>query len=115
MEDFELQLKRIPLAKPSGNLKERIFASEPSGSRIVAIFHRRVPLGWAAVFALLTGLAGMSLSQWLRPEALPGKAVVVQNYIIKAPSEQNPFDFTEAGTEFMSGELSVKVNPPEEI
>jgi hypothetical protein len=115
MEDFELQLKKIPLAKPSGGVKERIFASEPGGLRIVGMFRRRIPLGWAALFAVLTGVAGMSVSQWLRPAATTAKTVVVQNYIIKAPTEQNPFDFTKASTEFMSGELSVRVKPPEEI
>ena len=115
MDDFELRLKRIPLAKPPGDMKERIFASEPGGPRVLAIFRSRVPLGWAAMFAVLTGLAGMSLSQWLRPAAVPGKPVVVQNYIIRAPSERNPFDFTEAAVEFLPGELDVTVKPPEEI
>ena len=54
MDDFELRLKRIRLAKPPGDMKERIFASEPEGPRILAIFRRRVPLGWAALFAVLT-------------------------------------------------------------
>ncbi|MHC4154657.1 MAG: hypothetical protein ACYST6_07015 [Planctomycetota bacterium] len=67
MDDFELRLKRIPLAKPPGDMKDRIFASEPGGPGVFAVFRRRVPLGWAAMFAVLTGLAGMSLSQWLRP------------------------------------------------
>ncbi|MHC4665578.1 MAG: hypothetical protein ACYS9T_06425 [Planctomycetota bacterium] len=115
MEDFELRLKRISLAKPPGDMKDKIFASEPGGPKILAVFRHRIPLGWAAAFAILTGLAGMSLSQLLRPAALPGKAVVMQTYIIKAPSEQNPFDFTEASTEFMPGELTVKVREPEEI
>ncbi|MHC4060999.1 MAG: hypothetical protein ACYSUC_07425 [Planctomycetota bacterium] len=115
MEDFELRLKRIPLVKPPGDMKEKIFASEPGRPRILGVFRHRIPLGWAAMFAILTGLAGMSLSQWLRPAAVPGKAVVMQTYILEAPSERNPFDFTETGTDFMSGELSVKVKPPEEI
>lgn len=115
MEDFELRLKRIPLVRPPSDMKRKIFGTGPSGPRILAVFRHRIPLGWAAAFAILTGLAGMSLSQWLKPAAVPGKAVVVQNYIIKAPSEQNPFDFTEASTEFMPGKLTVKVREPEEI
>jgi len=115
MEDFELQLKKVPLAKPPGNLKERIFASEPGRPRIIAVFRRRVPLGWAALFAVLTGLAGMSASQWVRSAAPPEKTVIVQSYIIKAPSEQNPFDFSEPAADFLPGELSVKVEPAKEI
>jgi hypothetical protein len=116
MDDFELRLKRIPLAKPPGDMKDRIFASEPGGPGVLAVFRRRIPLGWAALFAVLTGLAGMSLSQWLRPPAsLPEQPVVVQNYIIRAPSERNPFDFTEAAVEFLPGKLDVTVKPAEEI
>jgi len=113
MDDFELQLKRIPLAKPPGNLRERIFASEAGGPRILAILRRRVPLGWAAVFALLTGLGGMYLSHWLRPAQLPSTAVIVQ--IIKSPSERNPFNFTEPAADWLPGEFTGRVLAPEEI
>jgi hypothetical protein len=114
MDDFELRLKRIPLAKPPGDMKDRIFASEPGGPRVLAIFRRRVPLGWAAMFAVLTGLAGMSLSQWLRPPAsLPEQPVIVQ--IIKAPSERNPFNFAEPAADWLGGELTGRVLAPEEI
>jgi hypothetical protein len=113
MDDFELQLKRVALAKPPGDMKERIFGAEPSGPRIIGVFRRRIPLGWAAALALFAGSAGTYVSPWLRPAPPPAKAVIVQ--IIKAPSERNPFDFTEAATEFMQGELDVTVKPPEEI
>ena len=110
MDDFELRLKRVRVSRPSGELKKRIFG-ERSG--IISIFRRRIPLGWAALIALFAGLMGMYISPWLRPAPLPAKAVIVQ--IIKAPSERNPFDFTEATAEFMPGELTVKVKAPEEI
>jgi len=113
MDDFELRLKKLPLAKPSSDMKRRIFGGEPSGPGIISIFRRRIPLGWAALIALFAGLMGMYISPWLRPAPLPAKAVIVQ--IIKAPSERNPFDFTEATAEFMPGELTVKVKAPEEI
>lgn len=113
MEDFETKLKKLPLAKPSREVRDRIFASEPGGLRIFSLLGRRIPLGWAAVLAIVTGLAGMSVSQLLRPAV--EKTVVLQTYVIKAPSEQNPLDFTEASTEFMPGELTVKVKPAEEI
>jgi hypothetical protein len=94
-------------------MKRRIFGAEPSGPRMVAIFRRRIPLGWAALIALFAGLAGMYISPWLKPAPLPAKAVIVQ--IIKAPTERNMFDFSEPAAEFMPGKLSVRVEPPEEI
>ncbi|HUW20793.1 MAG TPA: hypothetical protein VMW16_15955 [Sedimentisphaerales bacterium] len=109
MDDFEFRLKTIALAKPPGQMKSRIFGDRPG---VVFILRRRIAIGWAAVFAIFAGLAGMYISPWVRP-APPAKAVIVQ--IIRAPSDRNVFDFTEATGEFMPGELAVKVKQPEEI
>jgi hypothetical protein len=113
MEDLELRLRTIPLAKPPSDMKRKIFGAEPSGPRILAIFRRRISLGWAAALALFAGLTGTYISPWLRPAPLPAKAVIVQ--IIKAPSDRNVFDFTEPAADFVPGELTVSVEPPEEI
>jgi hypothetical protein len=111
MDDFELQLKGIRLAQPSGDLKRRVFGR---GGRVVELFRWRMPLGWAAVLALFAGLLGMYLSQWLRgPEPASSRMVYVQ--IIEAPSERNLFDFTEVGSGFMPGDMDVRVKTPEEI
>ena len=114
MDAFENELKRVSLARPSGELRGRIFADGPQRSWFANVFSVRIPLGWAAAFALITGLAGMNVAQWggggpapsHRPEAV---------YIIQAPSEGNPFDFTESVADFMPGKLTVKVDVPKEI
>lgn len=114
MDEFEHRLKSIALAKPSEGVKRRVFGDRPSGSWFVWAFRQRIPLGWAAVFALITGLAGMFMSQlWSGPAAVPSKVLNVQ--IIKAPSERNLFDFTEPAAEFLPGDLTVKIETPEEI
>jgi len=114
MDDFEMLLKSVPLARPSETMKKRIFGTGSDRPRIVEVFRRRIPLGWAAMFALFTGLAGMYLSQWLRPPAsLPAQPVIVQ--IIKAPSERNPFNFAEPAADWLGGELTGRVLAPEEI
>jgi hypothetical protein len=114
MDDFELRLKSVPLARPSEEMKRRIFGTGPGRPRITEVFRRRIPLGWAALIALFTGLAGMYLSQWLSgPAPLPSEMVIVQ--IIEAPSEQNPFDFTEPAADFMPGELTGRIETPKEI
>lgn len=114
MDDFELRLKSVPLAKPSAETKTRIFGPGPGRPMLIEIFQHRIPVGWAAVLALFTGLAGLYLSQWLRPPAtLPSKAVMVQ--IIRAPSDRNIFDFTEPAADFLPGELTVRMQNPEEI
>jgi len=111
MDEFERRLKTIPLARPSRDAKSKIFGSAPG---IFAIFRRRIPLGWAALFAVFSGLAGMYLPWWFRgPAPLPTRAVIVQ--IIKAPSERNVFDFTEPAADFIPGDLTVKVESPKEI
>jgi hypothetical protein len=93
-------------------MKRRIFASGPSGPRVVEIFRHRIPVGWAAVLALFAGLAGLYLSQWVRPPAAPAQAITVQ--IIKAPSDRNPFDLTEA-VDWKPSEWTGRVLAPGEI
>ncbi|MHC4474041.1 MAG: hypothetical protein ACYTEL_00240 [Planctomycetota bacterium] len=115
MDDFELRLKSVPLAKPPTEMKTRIFGPEPDRPMLVDIFRFRVPVAWAAVFALFTGLAGMYLSQWLRPPTptLPAQTITVQ--IMKSPSDRNIFDFTEPAADFLPGELTLRVQEPKEI
>ena len=115
MDDFEARLKSVPLAKPSADIKRRIFGTEPGRSRLIGIFRRRIPLGWAAAFALLTGIAGMSGSRmWGGGAAAPLQPVVYVQ-IIKSPSDRNLFDFTIPAEDFMQGELTVNVQAPKEI
>jgi hypothetical protein len=115
MDDFELRLKSIPLAEPPKDMKRRIFGSRPGGSWFVGIFRRRIPVGWAAAFALATGIAGMSGSQMWGGGAAAPLQPVVHVQIIRSPSDRNLFDFTEPAADFMPGELTVNVQAPKEI
>jgi hypothetical protein len=95
-------------------LKGRIFGSEPGRRGIIRFLSRRIPVGWAAVFALFAGLAGMYLSQWLRPAAAtPSGTLTVQ--IVPAASDRNIFDFTQSAGDWLSGDLTGRIVPPEEI
>jgi len=114
MDDFELRLKSIALAKPSESMRTRIFGDGPVRLWFAGVFRRRIRLGWAAAFALMTGLAGMSVSQfWSKPASAPPNVLNVQ--IIRASSSRNPFDFSEPAAEFMPGDITVTVETPKEI
>ena len=115
MDDFEAQLKRLPLAKPSEGMRRRIFGDRPGGSWFVGIFSRRIPVGWAAAFALAAGIAGMSGSQMWGGGAAAPLQPVVHVQIIRSPSDRNLFDFTVPAKDFMPGELTVNVQAPKEI
>jgi hypothetical protein len=115
MDDFEAQLKRLPLAKPSEGMRRRIFGDRPGESWFVGIFSRRISVGWAAAFALAAGIAGMSGSQMWSGKAAAPLQPVVHVQIIKSPSDRNLFDFTEPAKDFMPGELTVNVQAPQEI
>jgi hypothetical protein len=115
MNDFETRLKCVPLAKPSRELKSRIFGAQAITPAIVRLLRFRVPLGWAAGFALMAGLAGLVASQlWSKgpPESL---RPVTHIQIIRASTDRNMFDFTEPTAEFIPGELTVQVETPEAI
>lgn len=115
MDDFEIRLKSVPLARPSPDMKTRIFGTGSSRPRLIDVFRRRIPLGWAALFALFAGLAGMFASQiWSRKAVAPPQPVVYVQ-IIRSPSDRNMFDFTVPAEDFMQGELTVNVQAPKEI
>jgi hypothetical protein len=118
MEEFELQLKKLALASPSKDMKERIFGSEQrSGGGIVSLFRFRIPLGWAAVLAISAGLIGMYTSNYLRIKSTEPRVVHVHNLIISNPSEENPYDFTsnDGIDDFMPGGLKLTIEKSEEI
>ena len=124
MDDFEARLKRLPLAKPSEGMRRRIFEDEPGHlvfwrrqkrEWFVGLFRRRIPVGWAAAFALAAGIAGMSGSQMWGGRAPVPLQPVVHVQIMKSPSDRNLFDFTVPAEDFMPGELTVKVQAPKEI
>jgi hypothetical protein len=115
MEELEAKLRQLPLAKPSGQLKQRIFAHQRSGIDFVSIFRIKVSLGWAAMLALCACLSGMYISNYLNARSEEPRVVNVQ--IIEAPSERNFLDFTsdDGPGEFMPGDLTVTVEQEQEI
>jgi len=115
MDNFERKLKSLPLARPSRGLKNRIFGRTPGIGRFSGLFRQRITLGWAALFAVMTGLMGMYLARLgaVSPQA-PRKAAV-QIQIIRAASDKNVFDFTEPAVNFMPGRLTGTVETAEEI
>jgi hypothetical protein len=115
MDDFEAQLKTLPLARPSEDMRRRIFGDKPGGWWFVGVFRRRIPLGWAALFALFAGIAGMFGSQYWKTAPAPPLQRAVHVQIIKAASDRNIFDFTEPAADFMQGDLTGRIEPPKEI
>jgi len=115
MEELERKLKSLPVATPSPELRTRIFAPAPGASLFANLFRRRIPVGWAAVFALATGAAGMLLSQSIWSARPTATAPAVHVNIIKASSDRNVFDFTTPAAHFIPGELTVRVEPGKEI
>ena len=115
MDDFERRLKMLPLAGPTEGMKRRIFGDRPGRLWFVEVFRLRIPLGWAAVFALFAGIAGMFGSQLVPSKPAPPLQPTVYVQIIKSPSDRNLFDFTIPAEDFMQGELTVNVQAPKEI
>jgi len=115
MEDIEARLKQLSLAKPSPQLKNRIFAQERSGIDFVSVFRFKVSVGWAAMLALCACLGGMYLSNYMQTRRQEPRVVNVQ--IIEAPSEKNFLDFTsdDGAGDFMPGDLTVTVEHEQEI
>lgn len=117
MEDFEKKLQSVSLAGPGKELRGRIFSQEPQRIRFTDFLSRRIPVGWAAVLAICAGLFGMYMSEYLQRKSMPPRVINVQNLIITAPSDENPFDFTsdDGMDDFMRGEITVTVEEPERI
>jgi len=119
MEDFELQLKELSLARPSKDMKERIFGREQRAGGVVRLFRFRIPLGWAAVLAVLAGLSGGYFNQLFSGATQEPQKQVYVVQIIGAPSEGgNALDFTtfEPADDWMDGEVvETIVDPGQEI
>jgi hypothetical protein len=118
MDDFEKQLKQISLMKPSAQLRQRIFDEPTRSSWFAGFFARRIPLGWAAVFALFVGLAGYALAYLGRspanlPASLGGSTVDVQ--IVETGTDRNFFDFSHPTGDILPGELVATVEINEEV
>ena len=115
MNDFEQKLKAIPLARPSSELRERVFGSIKRGHKISRLVFYRLPLGWAAAIAVFMWILGAYTSMAIERAKSPANTVVnVQ--IIKSESGRNAFDFTtQPSSRLLPGELTVDVEPAGEV
>jgi len=114
MDSFERRLKTVPLACPSAGLKRRIFQEGRRSVAVLRVFRRRISIGWAAMFALVGVLAGLYVSQLWSKTPMPPKTVI-QVQIIRAASGRNVFDFSEPAADFLPGQLTGRIETPEEI
>jgi hypothetical protein len=124
MEDFEKKLKDIALREPSVALDRRIMDARPQQAGFGTLFHQRISLAWAAAFSIITGLLGFVLATLWFTGASPttppgtirptGKEAVQVQIIYQSPESRPVFDFTETGTEFLPGEIDVKVSSDRE-
>jgi hypothetical protein len=119
MDSFEKQLARLPLARPSAGLRQRIFgnmnesAARPSWYAVV--FRHGVPIAWAASIAIVAGLAGALLTHSLRNGASTVTMMPVEASVtVQLESEKNIFDFTRPGAESMYDDIEVAVSVDEE-
>jgi len=113
MDKFEADLKKIPLAEPSLELRDRIFGINKERYFLKKIVFARLPVSWAAAIAVLMWLLGAFTSQLLQEAKLPANTVVnVQ--IIKSDSGANAFDFTsQPAANFLPGKLTVDIKSGE--
>jgi len=109
MDDFETRLKRLPLAEPPVDLKKKIFGTGPKRFGTLSFVRFRIPVGWAALFALATGILGMTVSQWLGPIAEGKIHRQTEIRLIESASNMNMFDFSGSERDFMPGKLTVNV------
>jgi hypothetical protein len=113
MKDIEDGLRSLSTPEPSEDLRTRIFGERPARRGWGHVLDVRVPLPWAAVFALATGLAGFTTAQ-LGAKAPPAVgptagAAVVQVKVVEASAARHVFDFTEPSQDFLPGNLRVRV------
>jgi hypothetical protein len=119
MDKFERQLADLPLAKPSSDLKQRIFGGvgEPVANRswLRGFLRHGVSVGWAASIAIVAGLAGALLVS--SPAEIDRPMMMVpaeQTVTIQLEAEKNIFDFTRPNIESIYDDIDVDVTVDEE-
>lgn len=115
MDDFESKLGTIPLTKPSSDLRRRIFGSHHPKYPVNRIFPRRIPLAWAAVFALVTAAMGFWGGRYFEDQTVNKVPTVVEIQITGSPSSHNAFDFTTTSRDFLRGEVNVQIETDSEV
>jgi hypothetical protein len=119
MDKFEKMLADLPLAKPSSDLRQRIFGgmAEPVAERrwFRDILRHGVPLAWAASIAIIAGLAGAMLVS--RPGQTEKPMMMVsaeQTVTVQLEADKNVFDFTSQKVESIYDDVDVDVSVDEE-
>jgi|GEM_PF-3900471 len=119
MDRFEQKLSELPLARPSIDLKQRIFGGmgeSPARSPWFAgIARYGVPLAWAASIAVIAGLAGALLTSAPDDSDRPMMMMPAEESVtVQLESERNVFDFSKPGAESMYDDIDVMVTVDEE-
>ena len=110
MEDFEIQLKSVQLARPSGKLRSRIFREPAAQNRLRNILSRSITIGQAACLALAAGLLGYSASLLTAGagERIDNQ-ITVQHVIYEEGDAGHIWNFTDTETDFMLTEPTVSI------
>ena len=113
MDRFEEQLKQLPLRGPSVELKQRIFSEYPREKVFTRMFTRRIPMGWAASFALAAGLLGVTFSNMVSKPVIIEKSLVryefVQMPMEASSDERNPYDNSVPVRDWLPDEMDVDI------
>ena len=119
MQDFEDRLRSLPMCKPSHELRKRIFGKKVTQSALRSIVYTRIPVAWAAAVSIALGLVGFFIAfMWvtaIQPESPIRAASVNVQIIYQAPKTPHVFDFTEAATDFLPGDVKVQVKSNGEV
>ncbi len=99
MRDFESQLQKAPLRRPSPELDRRIQSLTAKESISYVYQERRISLGWAFAAALVMGIIGFAVgAYWQAKQSTYEFSSFPQSqvHIIYYPSDSKPvFDFTQ--------------------
>ncbi len=118
--DFEKKLRDLKLKQPSSELRKKIFdrreVYKVSESRIKKLFDFRISLAWAAVLAIIFGIAGFWFADMLYKKTdsvqyIEKDKVKVQ-IIYENPGAKNVLDFTNPSQDLIPGKpnLEIEIN-----
>ena len=119
MKDFEDRLRSLPMREPSHELRGRIFGKKTRQSALRSIVYTRIPVAWAAAVSIVMGFVGFFIGfMWvtaIQPESPIRAASVNVQIIYQAPRTPHVFDFTEAATDFLPGDVNVRIKSNGEV
>ena len=113
IDTLEKRLKQILLSPPSLELKQRIFGETDPPPRFLESLQRPIRLGWALSLAILTAVLGYGIAKYQSALA-GGTQPVLEIRVVTQPGTQTHFDFTHRNTQFLSENLSTRVEVKKE-